>query len=104
MSVQPERADQEVVDDDLPEIDTPLEVTYWTIEGIERDLTPLQYHYLSLLKRLISTKESYQTDPNYEAAMMSAINKSIYSTLRDGIEANVGEEAKALLHREQHVN
>ena len=104
MSVQPERADQEVVDNDLPEIDTPLEVTDWTIEGIERDLTPLQYHYLSLLKRLISTKESYQTDPSYEAAMMSAINKSIYSTLRDGIEANVGEEAKALLHREQHVN
>ncbi len=63
MSVQPERADQEVVDNDLPEIDTPLEVTDWTIEGIERDLTPLQYHYLSLLKRLISTKEKLPDRP-----------------------------------------
>ena len=104
MSLQPERADQEVLETETPEIDTPLEVDDWTIEGIDRDLTPLQYHYLTLLKRLIAIKDSYLTDPAYEAAMMSAINKAIYSTLRDSIEANVGDQAKELLHREHHVN
>ena len=34
---------------------------------------------------------------------MSAINKSIFSTLRDCIEANVGDEAKDLIHPQQHV-
>ena len=114
MSSQPERANQEVLGNEAqdigvtPEIDTTIDTTIeindWTIEGIGRDLTPLQYHYLSLLKRLIATKDSYQTDPNYEAPMMSAINKAVYSTLRDSIEANVGDEAKELLSREQHVN
>ena len=35
---------------------------------------------------------------------VGALNKAIYSTLRDSIEANVAEEAKELLNREQHVN
>jgi hypothetical protein len=34
---------------------------------------------------------------------MSAINKSIFSTLRDSIEAKVGDEAKDLLHPQQRV-
>ena len=104
MSGQPERADQEVLGNDAPELDTPSEGNDWTIAGIDIDLTPLQYHYLSFLKRLIAIKNNYQTDPNYEAPMMAAINKAIYSTLRDSIEANVGEEAKELLKNEQHVN
>ncbi len=74
------------------------------IEGIEQPLTPLQYHYLSLLQRLVSVKNSYQTDPKFEAWMMAAINKSIYATLRDSMEANVGDAAKELLHSEHHVN
>jgi len=74
------------------------------VEGIDQALTPLQYHYLSLLKRLIALKGSYQTDPNFEAWMMSAINKAIYSTLRDSIEANIGDAAKELLRREHQVN
>ena len=74
------------------------------IEGIEQPLTPLQYHYLGLLQRLIGVKNSYQTDPNFEAWMMASINKSIYSTLRDCIEANIGDAAKELLRREHQVN
>jgi hypothetical protein len=35
--------------------------------------------------------------------MMAAINKSIFSTLRDSIEANVGDEAKDLLNPRQRV-
>lgn len=74
------------------------------IEGINQPLTPLQYHYLSLLQRVIAVKNSYQTDPNYEGWMMAAISKAIYSTLRDSIEANIGDAAKELLRREQYVN
>lgn len=90
----PESADQEVLGNE----DT------FAIEGIEQRLTPLQYHYLSLLQRLIDLKNSYQTDPDYEAWLMSAVKKSIYSTLRDCIEANVGDAAKSLLGQEHQVN
>ena len=86
------------------EIDTPIADTGWRLEEINKELTPLQYHYLSLLQRLVSLKNSYQTDANYEAWMMGALNKSVYSTLRDCMEANVGDEAKEMLNREQHVN
>ena len=94
MSAQQDRADQEVVESGNTGV----------IEGIEQPLTPLQYHYLSLLQRLIAVKNSYQTDPKFEAWLMSAVNKAIYSTLRDSIEANIGDAAKELLRREQHVN
>lgn len=104
MSGQPERADQEMLGSNAPELDTPSEDNDWTIEGIDLDLTPLQHHYLSFLKRLIATKNNYQTESNYEAPMMAAINKAIYSTLRDSIEANVGDKAKEVLSEGQHVN
>jgi hypothetical protein len=94
MSASPERADQELVSNE----------NEWVLEGIDRTLTPLQYHYLSLLQRLISVKNSYQIDPNFEAWMMSAINKAVYSTLRDCIEANIGDAAKELLSQEHQVN
>jgi hypothetical protein len=93
MSV-PESADQEVLGNE----DT------FAIEGVDQSLTPLQYHYLSLLQRLIDLKNSYQTDPDYEAWLMTAIKKSIYSTLRDCIEANVGDSAKGFLGQEHQVN
>ena len=108
-----DQADPEVLGNDkteevMPSIDSELETPVadneWRLAGIDKDLTPLQYHYLSLLQRLVSLKNSYQTDTDYEAWMMGALNKSVYSTLRDCIEANVGDEAKELLNREQHVN
>ena len=86
------------------EMDTPVADNEWRLAGIDKDLTPLQYHYLSLLQRLVALKNSYPTDADYEAWMMGALNKSVYSTLRDCMEANVGEEAKELLNREQHIN
>ncbi len=94
MSGQQDSVDQEVVESG----------NTGTIEGIDHLLTPLQYHYLSLLQRLIGVKNSYQTDPTYEAWLMAAINKAIYSTLRDSIEANIGDAAKEVLRREHHVN
>ena len=108
-----DQADPEVLGNDkteevMPsidaEMDTPVADNEWRLASIDKDLTPLQYHYLSLLQRLVSLKNSYQTDTDYEAWMMGALNKSVYSTLRDCIEANVGDEAKELLNREQHVN
>ena len=108
-----DQADPEVLGNDkteevMPSIDSemdrPVADNEWRLASIDKDLTPLQYHYLSLLQRLVSLKNSYQTDTDYEAWMMGALNKSVYSTLRDCIEANVGDEAKELLNREQHVN
>ncbi len=113
MSGQQDQAKPEVLGDDQTEdvmpnldsdIDTPISEQDWSVAGIDKELTPLQYHYLSLLQRLVTLKNTYQTNPDYEAWRMGARNKAIYSTLRDSIEANVGEEAKELLNREQHVN
>lgn len=107
MNAQPERADREVLGQEdptaefSPAIGNPG-ITQWRVEGIDRNLTPLQHHYLSLMKRLIALKDTYQSDPGYEEWMMSAINKSIFSTLRDSIEANVGDDAKDLIHPQQH--
>ncbi|MBM3942822.1 MAG: hypothetical protein FJ316_07865 [SAR202 cluster bacterium] len=67
-------------------------------------MTPLQEHSFTLLQRLVALKNSYQTSANYEAWMMGAINKAIYSTLRDCIESGVGDTAKDLLRREHQVN
>ncbi len=74
----------------------------YVVEGIEQSLTPLQYHYLSLLQRLVALKNGYQTDPDYEAWLMTAIKKSIYATLRDCMEANIGDAAKTLLGQQEH--
>lgn len=113
MSGRRDQADQEVLGDDKaegaisnlpPEKDTPIADNDWRVAGIDKDLTPLQYHCLSMLQRLVTLKNTYQTNPDYEPWMMGALNKAIYSTLRDSMEANVGEEAKELLNREQHVN
>jgi hypothetical protein len=94
MSAPQERADQEVVDNNGG----------GQVEGIDQTLTPLQFHYLSLLQRLIAVKNSYQTDPNFETWIMAAINKAIYSALRDSIESNIGDAAKELLRRQHQVN
>ena len=84
MNAQPERADWEVLGQDDPEVDfaptiASASVSEWRVEGIERDLTPLQHHYLSLMKRLIALKDSYETNPEYEDWLMAAINKSVFS-------------------------
>jgi hypothetical protein len=97
MSAQQDSADQEVVE-------TENTAATASIEGIDQSLTPLQYHYLSLLQRLIALKNSYQMDPDFEQWKMDAIKKSIYSALRDCIEANIGDAAKELLGQEHQVN
>ena len=108
MNAQPDRADREVLGHEGPDGDfsstiANTSVGQWRLEGVDRELTPLQYHYLSLMKRLIALKDSYQADPDFEGWLMAAINKSIFSTLRDSIEANVGDEAKDLLNPRQRV-
>ncbi|CAI8040300.1 hypothetical protein GBAR_LOCUS22465 [Geodia barretti] len=109
MNAQPERADRELLNPEGPDGDfAPVisnpSLSQWRVEGIERDLTPLQYHYLSMMKRLIALKDSYQGDSEAEDWLMSAINKSIFSTLRDSLEANVGDEAKDLITPQQRVD
>ena len=109
MSTQQDSAEQEVIENGEASVDevnvSEANVSEANvIDGIEQPLTRLQYHYLSLLQRLIVVKNGYQTDPDFEPWMMGAINKSIYATLRDAIEANIGDAAKELLHREHQVN
>ncbi len=105
MNAQPERADKELLgtEDEFTASFGTSDISQWRVAGINRDLTPLQHHYLSLMKRLIILKDSYQADPEHEEWLMSAINKSIFSALRDSIEANVGDEAKDLIHPHQRV-
>lgn len=67
-------------------------------------LTPLQAHYLESLRQLVAVKNEYQANSEYESWMMDAINRSIYSALRDCIEANIGTTAKDLLRQEHQVN
>ena len=74
------------------------------IGGVHQSVTPLQYHYLSLLERLTALKDTYQTDPEFEAWKMDAIKKSIYSAFMDCIEANVGDAGREILGEEQQVN
>ena len=104
MNAQPEqRADQELAGHDGPEVEFTPVISQWRLEGVNRDLTPLQYHYLSLLQRLIALKDSYREDPDAEEWLTSAISKAIFSTLQDSIEASVGDEAKDLLNHQQRV-
>ena len=104
MSAQQERADQELVENEDEQVVEERVEEEWVIKGIDLHLTPLQYHYLSLLQRLIAIKNSYQTDPDFEGWIMAGINKAIYSTLRDCIESNIGDAAKELLRSEHQVN
>ena len=90
----PESTEQEVVSNE----------NTFIIGGVQQAVTPLQYHYLSLLERLTALKNTYQTDPDYEAWKMDAIKKSIYSAFRDCIESNVGDAAREILEGEHQVN
>ena len=85
-----DQADPKVLGDDnmnepMPSLDSGFESpngdTEWRLAEIDKELTPLQYHYLSLLQRLVALKNSYQTDVNYEAWMMGALNTVSYTHL-----------------------
>ena len=67
-------------------------------------LTPLQGHYLDTLRQLIVVKNEYQNSPEYEPWMMDAVKRSIYSALRDCIEAEIGDIAKAVLNQDNRMN
>ncbi len=75
------------------------------VENVDAEShTPLQAHYLESLRQLVAVKNEYQSTSEYESWMMDAINRSIYSALRDCIEANIGAIAKDLLRQEHQVN
>jgi hypothetical protein len=61
--------------------------------------------FLGRLERLIYVKNSYHNmDKAGVRKLQKALDRSIYSTLRDCIEANVGEQAKAILRQEHQHN
>ena len=84
MSVPQERADHEVVGNKEQPV----------LEGIEQPLTPLQFHYLSLLQRLIAVKNSYQTDPDFEGARQTV---QLIAVLQDKTSGNLDDEESRLL-------
>lgn len=69
-----------------------------------REFTPWQLEALLRLQRLLSLKASYETSPNHETWLLEAINKSIFATLMDAIQADVGDEAKAIIKHKTAVN
>ena len=84
-------------------VDPPLGVV--DLSDFDLDgLSPLQAHYLDTLRQLIVVKNEYQNSPEYESWMMDAVKRSIYSALRDCIEADIGEIAKAILNRDNQLN
>lgn len=65
----------------------------------------LQMFFLGRLERLIHVKNNYHNiDKVSVRKLQKALDRSIYSTLRDCIEANVGEQAKAILRQEHQHN
>ncbi len=89
---------------DETELDMSRSLSAKPMGSDEQPLTALQEHYITLLQRLVALKNSYQTDPAFEQWLMGAINKAIYSALRDCIESGIGDMAKQLLHQEHQVN
>ena len=66
--------------------------------------TPVQLHFLGRLERLISIKNSYRDHPSKDKWLEQAVDRCIYTFLRDCIEQGIGEEAKAMLRRQQWTN
>ena len=65
----------------------------------------LQMFFLGRLERLIHVKNNYHNMGKFNSGkLQKALDRSIYSTLRDCIDANVGEQAKALLRQERQHN
>jgi hypothetical protein len=66
--------------------------------------TELQNFLLGRMQRLIYIKNNYDMRRFRRAWLQRALDRAIYSTLRDSIEADVGEQAKAILRQEHHRN
>lgn len=64
----------------------------------------LQLFFLGRLERLVHVKNSYDMRKFSGGKLQKALDRSIYSTLRDCIEAKVGEQAKAILKQEHQRN
>ncbi len=73
--------------------------------SITENYDRLQMFFLGRLERLIHVKNNYHNlDKVSVRKLQKALDRSIYSTLRDCIEANVGEQAKAILRQEHQHN
>lgn len=72
-------------------------------EGVDsREL--LQGFLLDRMERLVYVKNRYDIGRMGGKWLLAALNRAIYTTLRDCIDANVGEQAKDLLRQEHQPN
>lgn len=75
-----------------------------TVQGLHDPCDRLQLFFLGRLERLIYLKNSYDMSRFNGGWLKRALDRCIYSTLRDCIEANAGEQARAILRQEHQRN
>jgi len=59
--------------------------------------TPLQTYYLARLQRLVAERDRYFMSPDSEPWLREAIKKSIFGTLMECVESNIGDAAWELV-------
>jgi len=75
-----------------------------TPQGLHDPFDFLQLLFLGRLERLTYLKNSYDMSRFNGGWLKTALDRCIYSTLRDCIEANAGEQARAILRQEHQRN
>ncbi len=95
---------QDDMNPEIPQDSRDLETSEIVIGDNDLGYSPLQSHYLTLLRRLVDVQNEYKSDPEAEDWLMKAIQKSVYSAYCDCIEAEIGDPAKLILEQEQQVN
>ncbi len=63
----------------------------------EGSLSPMQSHFLQRLSRLLKLRSEQSGQLNEDGMLL--IDRTIYSTYCDAVDAGVTEEAQRLLHR-----
>jgi len=64
----------------------------------------LQGFFLDRMERRVYVKNRYDIGRMGGKRLLTALNRAIYTTLRDCIDVNVGEQAKDLLRQEHQRN
>ena len=72
--------------------------------GDLKSYSPLQLFFLSRLSFLQKQRREFMNVLDVNDWRMRALNKTLYSTYRDCVEAEVGDEAKLLIAQQQQQN
>ena len=75
-----------------------------TAQGLCDRYDFLQLLFLGRLERLVYLKNNYDMSKFNGGWLKTALDRCIYSTLRDCIQANAGDQARAILNQEHQRN